>query len=576
MIEQGGKTDERETSKGIWNPEVRRGSDEIRNPGGRWQLKAGWNTGEPGAFWKIWNVWEPEETGKEGIRQGAWGKLSIGRFFLFLVCFGLIAIGILLFYFRVYQVAPAFSEMTYEYGDRVSRDIGDYLSGTEWSVHLGELDLSHVNEGETGTYEVSVSHGRKQFTYKIIIEDTQAPEIRWKEGQVYVALGTTCTVEDVINGLTDADSGARAFFWMNDTAYARLSFDLLGEYQVGILARDRTGNETKGTVSVIVDTPPVFSGIRNFYVVPGSEPDYYETVQAWDEVDGELTETIRVDDSQVALDREGVYPLHYVAEDSYGLETVEEARVLVADADEIQELIGCRQIDYRVDTIIGAPNIYDVGVSEYEDIRETLEYMRPALVQLYHSTGRGGYSSGSGYIMEIKDDYIYICTNRHVVEKYDQWDVYFYDGTKLPGRKLGVSEEYDVGVAVVAMEDVPDSLLLKLMTVHIDRTYWESLDQQSIEMALERVDRAGGLIHTARGNLVKVKQEFDWYDKLEHTEVTVELVHGDSGSALVDGYGNLICMAYAFSTEPVRYWCVPLDGILACYEEITGHVPYVY
>ncbi len=528
----------------------------------------GWVQEKP---WHLVNITKAGMPGTGKIRQESWWK-SI----LFLAGSMALVAGGIFFYLGVYQVAPAFSEITYEYGENVSRDVADYLSGTNWSVHLGELDLSRVNEREPGTYEASVYHGRKEFTYTLTIEDTCAPEILWKEEQVYVALGNECTVEDTIAGLSDADSSARAFFWMNNTAYERLRFDTLGEYEVGILARDRAGNETRGTVSVIVDTPPSFSGIQNFYVVPGSEPDYLESVEAWDDVDGNLTGAIRVDDSEVMLDREGVYPLRYVAEDGYGLETVEETRVLVADAEDIQELIGCRQIDYRVDTIIGAPNIYDAGVLEYEDMRETLEYMRPALVQLYHGTGRGGYSSGSGYIMEITEEYVYICTNRHVVEKYEEWDIYFFNGTRLPGKKLGVSEDYDVGVAVVSMKDVPASLLRQLMTVHIDKTYWDSLDQQAIEMALERVDRAGGLIHTARGNLIKVKQEFDWYEKLDHTEVTVELVHGDSGSALMDGYGNLICMAYAFSTEPVRYWCVPLDAILTCYEEITGRTPYVY
>ena len=99
------------------------------------------------------------------------------------------------------------------------------------------------------------------------------------------------------------------------------------------------------------------------------------------------------------------------------------------------------------------------------------------------------------------------------------------------------------------------------MTVHIDRTYWESLNQQDIDIGLERIDREGGLLHSTTGKLVKVKQDFEWNNQADHTEVTVELVHGDSGSALVD---------------PTRYWCVPLDGILDCYKEITGRMPYVY
>ncbi|MCI8528363.1 MAG: hypothetical protein HFH82_04290 [Lachnospiraceae bacterium] len=548
----------------------------------RWKLEKPWNltnpwvAGEAERFQSSWEVQGMRNTRNARKGKRLWKRLTSGKLLLSLASLVLLTMGIILFYVRVYQVAPAFNEIVYEYGEQVSRDITDYLTGTDWSVHLGELDLSLIDEEKTGIYEARVTHGSKQFSYRVIIEDTQKPEILWKEEQVYLAVGDICTVEDMIRGVSDADPGARAFFWMNNTAYTKLQFDVAGEFEIGILARDRSGNETKGKVSVIVDTPPTFSGIRNFYVVPGSEPDYLDTVEAWDDVDGDLTKAVWVDDSEVKLDREGMYSLRYVAEDSYGLETVEVAQVLVADADDIQDLIGCRQIDYRVDAILGAPNIYDAGASEYEDMRETLEYMRPALVQLYHGTGRGGYSSGSGYIMEITDEYIYICTNRHVVDKYENWDVYFFNGTKLPGKKLGVSETYDVGVAVIDRKDVPESLLRQLMTIHIDKTYWESLDQQSIEMALERVDRKGGLIHTARGNLIKVKQEFDWYGKLEHTEVTVELVHGDSGSALMDGYGNLICMAYAFSTDPVRYWCIPLDAILECYEEITGHMPYVY
>ncbi len=518
---------------------------------------------------------ERTKDGKRKVRNAGTKRRGRRTGFILAVLF-LLAAGGLYFYFRVYRVEPVFTEITYEYGDAVSRDITDYLAGTDWSVHLGELDLSGVDESETGTYEAVVIHGREEYVYRITIQDTVPPEILWKEGQIYLAADRDCTVTDVITGVRDADREAEAFFLEGNDALDEIRFGSVGEYTLEIGARDRAGNEARGEVRVIVDTPPAFEGIHDFYVVPGSEPDYQEKVAARDDVDGDLTESIRIDDSDVELDREGSYTLRYLAQDSYGLETVEEALVMVGSPEEIQELIGHRQIDYRVDCILGAPNIYDGGGSEYEDMEETLEYMRPALVQLYHGLGRGGYSSGSGYIVEIAEDAVYICTNNHVVEKYEDWDIYFYDGTKLHGEAVGVSEIYDVGVAKVAREDVPEELLDRLMTVHIDRTYWESLDDQEIELALERVDREGGLLHKSMGNLIKIKQEFDWYEYLPHTEVTIELVHGDSGSAVLDGYGNLIGMAFAYSVEPVRYWCIPLDGILSCYEEITGRRPYVY
>lgn len=494
----------------------------------------------------------------------------------FLLCSSLLAAGFLFFYFYIYRVEPVFSEAVFEYGDPLSQNIEDYLAGTEWSVQLGELDLSQVDERHTGVYQASVYHGGTTFTYTITIQDTIPPEIQWKEGTVYLATDTLCTVEDIIEGVTDADPLTEVFFIRNGEEQGEIRFDQVGEYELEVCARDRAGNESRGRQKIIVDTPPELEGIHRFYCIPGSEPDYLDAVTAWDDVDGDLTGQIRVDDSEVQLDREGIYSLRYLAEDSYGLETVAETRIMVASAEDIQELIGWRQIDYREDIILGAPNIYDAGVAEQEDMDEALEYMRPTMVHLYFDKGRGGYSSGSGYIMEITEEAVYICSNRHVVEKNEDWDVYFYDGTKIKGRVLGVSEGYDVGVVAVNRADVPQELLSRLMTVHIDRTYWEGLDQQGLEVALERIDREGGLMHVSTGNLVKIKQLFEWNEEQYHTEVTLELIHGDSGSAIIDGYGNLICMAYAFSIQPTRYWCVPLDGILDSYKEITGHVPYVY
>lgn len=495
---------------------------------------------------------------------------------IFAVALVLLAVAACLFYAKIYRVEPAFSEVSYEYGELPSQDIGDYLSGTEWSVGLGQLDLSQVDEGHTGTYQAVVSHGRKQFVYQIHIRDTVAPKIVFREEQVYLAVEKSFAVEDVIEEIRDVDTETEGYFCEDGRLISDVRFDSVGEYELEIVARDSSGNESSGQVKVIVDTPPVIEGLHNFYVTVDSCPDYLEAVTARDDVDGSLTEGLQVDAATVDLGTEGSYALRYRAVDSYGLETVAEASVLVASAEEIQSLIGKRMINYRVDTILGAPNIYDAGASKEDNLEETLEYMRPALVQLYHGTARGGYSSGSGYIMEITEDTIYICTNRHVVSKYEDWDIYFFDGTAVRGKQFGVCDDYDVGVATVALEDVPEELLEQLMTVHIDKGYWQSLDEQPIELALERVDREGGLIHATEGKLIKIRQAFEWYEQLEHTEVTLELVHGDSGSAVLDGYGNLICMAYAYSTTPTRYWCVPLDAILECYHEITGRMPYVY
>ena len=503
-------------------------------------------------------------------------KRSLDRLLLWaVVCFAAISVGTLFFYFGFYWVVPAFESVTYELGDTVSMDVGDYLLGTEWSVGLSELDLSRVDPGRIGTYQAVVRHGRNEFSYEIIIEDTVPPVIIGKREAVYLAIGREYPPRELIESVTDADAQVVLSFWDGAMFSEAVCYESPGSYDCVIIAEDSSGNRALMTVPVIADSAPEILGVQDIYLAIGSPVDYLEQVTAWDERDGDLTDRITVDDTDVRLSEEGTYRLGYRVEDDLGIDCLSYADVTVVSAEKLQEMIGRRQISRYNDRIIGAVNLYDSGVSDNDSIQGTLEYVRPAMVQLYYSTG-SGYSAGSGYIMEITEDTVYICSARHVVETHGTWDVYFFDGTKVRGVSLGCSDEFDVGVVTVSVRQLPEKLMEQLMTVHIDKEYWSGLNDQRIDVGLARVDRAGGILHVSTGTLLKVKQYFMWYDQKEHTEVTLKLEHGDSGSAILDGYGNLIGMAYAYSSSPRRYWCVPLDGIIECYEEITGRDIYVY
>ena len=483
--------------------------------------------------------------------------------------------GAFLFYLFAYRVEPAFSTATYELGEGISRSLEDYLVGTKWSVGMAELDLSQVDRGRVGTYQAAVTHGGKEFLYEIIIQDTVAPEILLREEPIYLAAGREYGPDALVAGVEDQDDQVTVGFHGLGVLDETVCFEETGEFTCIVAAVDSSGNRSLASIPVTVDTAPEISGVQDFYVALGSQVDYLEQVTATDERDGDLTMRITVDDHAVELEKEGSYTLTYRVVDDLGIDTESRAHVTVLTAEGLQELIGIRQLDRHENRVIGAINLYDGGAGDRDDLEATLEYMRPAFVQLYYKKG-SGYSAGSGYIMEITEDTIYICSNRHVVEAHDRWNVYFFDGTHVTGLPMGTSEEYDVGVVTVKKADLPEKLIDQLMTVHIDRGYWNDLDDQRIDVGLERVDREGGVLRVSTGSLVKVKQHFMWYDQKDHTEVTLVLEHGDSGSAILDGYGNLIGMAYAYSSSPRRNWCVPLDGILACYEEITGRSVYVY
>lgn len=81
---------------------------------------------------------------------------------------------------------------------------------------------------------------------------------------------------------------------------------MLGEQDITIVARDASGNETKGITTLEIikdDTPPTFHGLENKVVKVGGKVSYRSSVKAIDDVDGEVD--FEVDNSDVNLAKEG-------------------------------------------------------------------------------------------------------------------------------------------------------------------------------------------------------------------------------------------------------------------------------
>lgn len=201
-----------------------------------------------------------------------------------------------------------------------------------------------------------------------------------------------------------------------------------------------------------------------------------------------------------------------------------------------------------------------------------LEQVLPCVVQIYHETPEGGHTAGSGFIMEMTDDTVYLCTNRHVIAKYDDWDVYFYDGTCIPGKKAGTDDVYDVGVVAVDRTAIPEEVLEKLKTVSYDLAGWEGLGNAELPVGIVRIGQEGDVLHTLTGSLLRKETEFLWGQGEKETEVRMAITDGDSGSAVFDENGKLVSMIFGCSQDAggERDWGVPLRAIVSCYEKIIG------
>ncbi|MCR5753190.1 MAG: serine protease [Acetatifactor sp.] len=209
--------------------------------------------------------------------------------------------------------------------------------------------------------------------------------------------------------------------------------------------------------------------------------------------------------------------------------------------------------------------------SELQQVQEPIEELpEHALVHLYAGLDDEHYTVGSGFIMETTEHKIYICTNRHVIQDYDVWEVYFWDGSKVTGTKVGISELYDVGVVEINKVEVPDNIREHIAPVTIQLDEWKKLDNEQPEVWTMKIDNMGLTGELVEGKLISPLAVFRWGNGYPQTELDMELAAGDSGSAIFDQNGSLVSMVYGTSHEegkPKR-WGIPLDAIVACYKEI--------
>lgn len=212
------------------------------------------------------------------------------------------------------------------------------------------------------------------------------------------------------------------------------------------------------------------------------------------------------------------------------------------------------------------------------DMEDMLENMRPAVVQLYCEMPDGGHIAASGFLMEISEDNIYICTNCHVIEGYEKWQVYFFDGTMVLGDNIGVSDAYDVGVVSVPLVEVQEPVRSELKPVHIDMDAWENIGNGQPDIGFLRVGQDGEVLYTMTGKVLRIQTDFPWGNSKKETELSMEQTQGDSGSALFDRDGNLISMVHGNSNDVggERNWGIPLDGLILSYQEITGRTLELY
>ena len=108
--------------------------------------------------------------------------------------------------------------------------------------------------------------------------------------------------------------------------------------------------------------------MQDYYLAVGSEIDYLDGLTAWDEHDGDLTDKIVVDTSEIHMEEAGEYKVFYSVTDEYGFESTITNTLHVYEKPDLQQLINTHQINRKDQTIIGAYNLYDGFVYDEDNI----------------------------------------------------------------------------------------------------------------------------------------------------------------------------------------------------------------
>lgn len=490
-----------------------------------------------------------------------------------------------LYFGLIWPVKPIATELSVELGAPVSTTITDYVSGNAHSIKQCILDISKVNTNAAGDYPITITQAFRHMEILVHVTDSTVPTLVAIPEPIYLASNTAYELSDLFESIYD-NSGKVYLSYLGEDSISRTTFfsPYSGEETIVVTATDPSGNSANQEFHLIIDTPPRFRmDNKDIYFATGSEYNLLDGITAYDLTDGDLTAHIESNIDEIDLTKDGTYKLQLRVADQYGLLAKEMVNIYVKPAMEIQELINTKQISRHNETIIGAYNLYDGGALENDDITAALDHIRPAVVAVT-SNMNGSTSRGSGYIVSVDDERVLIFTNNHVIRDPRDYRAEFYDGSVIPCKVLATNTYglggTDIALVSVDMKLIPESLKENLVTIHINKGHWESLkDNPNVDVGVNIKGDSNGYRadNKLTGKLVQIHgHEATLEPGGAATEYDLDIYGGTSGSAIVDGHGNLISMIVGstyYTKDGKSYsqkWGVPLDNLLEFYEKTTG------
>ncbi len=164
-----------------------------------------------------------------------------------------------------------------EYGQAISTKAKDYFTNEDEVLSKVELTTTVENEqdkeyADIGEYTLSFIYDGKEdkpYEVKVVVKDTTAPTIQDLDAEYKLEYGTKLSTDMFVNNVTDLDE----FEVTIDDA--SVDYSTAGTYTATIIVKDKSGNETKQDISVVVEEKPqevvqepAQNEVANDYVAP--------------------------------------------------------------------------------------------------------------------------------------------------------------------------------------------------------------------------------------------------------------------------------------------------------------------
>lgn len=320
-------------------------------------------------------------------------------------------------------ISPVLAELQWEVGAAAPTADDFTMAGNEKKLLTADIDTAQPSR-----QTVNIEVDGVIYDSILNIVDTVPPVVEVRNVTGFI--NTPVSAEDFLVSVQDITAVTAAFAEEPDITAA-------GSREVGLVFKDESGNETRASAILTLEEdtePPVITGARDITYVMGTSISYKKNVTVSDNSGAELP--LNVDNSQVNLEAEGVYPVTYSAVDNAGNTASATINVtVIAMTYDVNEVYG------YADAVLAS--IFREGMTQYEQLRAIYDYVKGNIGYISHSDkGDWVKAAYEGFVKKQGDCYVYACTTKVLL---DRAGITNMDIEKIPAKTMHYWNLVDIG-----------------------------------------------------------------------------------------------------------------------------------